>query len=278
MTNASIILPLLLFVGALGVSSQNSLHEQSQVQIKYELKESKLTLGEPVIMVFSAKNISASDVNIDLGIDKTQFFEFSVKTPSGQIFLGGPSLKEGLHTLGTITIASGDTYKQELLLNQWLEFKSPGRYVLEAKLNPKGSAEQGNTPSSQSGVLHLQIEPRDATRLTKVCAKLTAEVESSRSVEEALPPTLALSYVQDPIAVPYLAQLLSDHALTYHLAIAGLERIGDESAIEALLARLTDTYADISDRARGALERMEDRISNPNLRETVKRELASKPG
>jgi hypothetical protein len=123
----------------------------------------------------------------------------------------------------------------------------------------------------------LEIKARDINRLTKVCAELAARTEEARSVTDAQDPALALSYVRDPVAVPYLARVLSGHALSYQLAVAGLERIGNDAAIETLLSELNDKYGDIGDLARRALERMEDHISSPNLRETVQRELASKP-
>jgi len=250
---------------------------QSPIRIQYELKDSTLTLGEPVILVFSVRNDSDRAKSIDLGVDKTQFLAFSVTTPDGQVLRGGPPLPEGLHTLGTMTIAAGGTYKQELLLNQWFEFKSPGRYFLEAKLNAPGFPPSEALPA-QGRWTQLEIKARDINRLTKVCAELAARTEEARSVTDAQDPALALSYVRDPVAVPYLARVLSSHALSYQLAVAGLERIGNDAAIETLLSELNDKYGDIGDLARRALERMEDHISSPNLRETVQRELASKPG
>lgn len=273
MTGFRIALCSSLLVTASAVSP--SCAGQSPIRIQYELKDSTLTLGEPAILVFSIRNDSDRAMSIDLGGDKTQFLAFSVTTPDGQVIRGGPPLPEGLHTLGTMTIAARGIYKQELLLNQWFEFKSPGRYFLEAKLNAPGSP-LSEAPSAQGRWMRLEIKPRDINRLTKVCAELAARTEEARSVTDAQDPTLALSYVRDPVAVPYLARVLSGHALSYQLAVAGLERIGNDAAVETLLSELNDKYGDIGDLARRALARMEDRISNPHLKEAVTRALATK--
>jgi HEAT repeat protein len=63
----------------------------------------------------------------------------------------------------------------------------------------------------------------------------------------------------------------------YELAILGLERMGDEAAVEVLLSALGDNYGDIAVLARRALTRLQNRISNPNLKETVRRALEKEP-
>ena len=63
----------------------------------------------------------------------------------------------------------------------------------------------------------------------------------------------------------------------YELVVRGLERVGDEPAVEVLLSALAANYGDIAVLARRALKRMQERISNPNLKETVKRELEKEP-
>lgn len=247
------------------------------LRIKYQLTHPLLTLGEPVILVFSVENDSDHAVSVDLGYDRTQFFAFSVTEPDGHVSQNGPVLGEGIHSAGTIRISAGGIYRQEFLLNQWFEFKSLGRYFMEARLNAPGPLLH-DAISPQGRSMELELKPRDINRLTKVCAELASRTEAARSVVEAKDPALALSYVKDPVAVPYLTQVLSGHALSYQLAVAGLERIGNDAAVATLLSELNDKYGDIGDLARQALERMKDRISNPNLRETVQRKLSAKPG
>ena len=111
---------------------------------------------------------------------------------------------------------------------------------------------------------------RSPARLNKICAELEKQAEIATTVDAAQFPALALSYVDDPIAVPYLARVLSAHALAYEKTVRGLERIGSDEAVEVLLSALNENYGDIAELATTSLGRMQARIANPRLRETVK--------
>ena len=261
----------------LGVCRQNSSYgAQNAIQIQYKLKESTLTLREPVILTFEVKNHSDRSVNIDLGIDKTQFFELSVITPDGHLSQGGRTLREGFHPSGVTTIEQGGTYEQEILLNQWFGFTTPGRYLVTAKLN-LGAAQLSKLSATQSQEMRLEVKPRDIDRLTKLCSELAAKAEAAQTVEAAQGPTLALSHVEDPVAVPYLTQVLASHALAYPLAIAGLERVGDDASVEALLSALNDDYGDVAESASKALARIKDRITDPRLRQIIADAIEDSP-
>lgn len=103
-----------------------------------------------------------------------------------------------------------------------------------------------------------------------MCADLEQQAETATSVKAAQFPALALSYVDDVVAVPYLARLLSAHTLAYSKAIPGLERIGNDEAVEVLLSELDENYGDIAELATRSFARMQDRIANPGLRETAR--------
>jgi hypothetical protein len=91
------------------------------------------------------------------------------------------------------------------------------------------------------------------------------------TVEAAQFLALELSYANDPIAVSYLDRLLSAHTLAYEKAVQGLERIGTDEAVEVLLSALNENSGDIAELATRSLGRMQGRIANPVLRETVKK-------
>jgi hypothetical protein len=244
-----------------------------QLRMSFEFKESTFTLHEPVILLFTVHNGLDQPVVLDLGVNKIQSFEFVLISPQGQTIQGRPQLREGLGTLGVL-IEPGEDYQQEPILNQWFEFGTPGKFILTARLNTPLGMDGATLPAQR---LQLEIKPRDIQRLTKVCTDLARQVEEAPNAEAAQEPALVLSYVEDPIAVPYLAQVLSSHKLTDHLVIPGLERIGSDDAIKALLSALDDKFGETADLARQALTRMEDRISDPVLKETVRRALAPTP-
>ena len=81
-------------------------------------------------------------------------------------------------------------------------------------------------------------------------------------------PGLALSHIRDPIAVPYLAQLLlaKDRALG-PILIDGLDGIADEPAVDALIAYVNSAAPDPDVRsvARGVLARIGSRTTDPAI-------------
>lgn len=91
------------------------------------------------------------------------------------------------------------------------------------------------------------------------------------TVDSAQFPAMALSYVNDPVALPFLAHLLSANILAYRYAVEGLERIGNDDAVETLLSALNEKWGDIPELATASLARMQDSIASPRLRETVKK-------
>jgi len=254
--------------------------EANHVEVKYKLRQRIISLHEPVVVLFEVHNRLSEAITLTLGAQSRQFFEFSLKKPNGQVLRnsGIPEAGVDIVTFGTgkATVEAGGDYKQALLMNQWFEFQEPGPYSLTVKLTT--DIEVTGSPSFpvQSETLQIPIEPRDPRRLESVCASLLKQVENARNVEEAQFPARALSYVGDPVAVPYLAQVLSTRTLTYEPTVHGLERIGNDEAVEVLLSALDEQYGDIAEQAQWALNRMQDRIANPRLRETVKRELAAR--
>jgi hypothetical protein len=242
------------------------------VSISYLFPPTQLSLHEPIVINFQIKNETAEVVSLDLGQDRKGEFLFSVTSPDGTI-LHLPKLRhEGLSQYGSVSVQPGGTFALRLLLNEFYDkFNMPGKYKLEARLT---------TPIVVAGTLQLRdpgfkgeisITHRDPARLEKVCAELAKQVEVAPSVEAAEFPALELSYVEDPVAVLSLAQVLRSHTLNYNHAISGLERIGNDDAVEVLLSALDNKFGDIAELATAALARMQERIPDPSLKETVKK-------
>jgi HEAT repeat protein len=90
------------------------------------------------------------------------------------------------------------------------------------------------------------------------------------NAQVAQEPALLLSYVEDPIAVPYLSQLLDAHKLVEKIAVSGLERIGDEESVKILILALSSGYGDTSDLALQALKRTLRKSSDPVVKRTIR--------
>jgi hypothetical protein len=236
------------------------------------LPPTPLSLHEPIIINFQIKNEGRQVVSLDLGQDTKGGFLFTVTSPDGTALHLPQYRHEGISQYGSVSVQPGESFSQTLILNEWHDdFKIPGKYKLEARLTTPILVGETLQRRDSGFIGEISITPRDPARLNKVCAELETQAEGASTVEASQEPTRALSYVEDSIAVPYLARVLSAHTLSYEMAITGLARIGNDAAIEVLLSALNENYGDIPDAASRALSQMEDRISSPRLKETVRK-------
>jgi hypothetical protein len=267
----------LMLVVSLGSAASNG-DVREPIDISFVVNENSIALHEPVILQFKVHNGLEKPIALTLGINRVQFFDFVLTSPEGQVLAGHDQRSQGLNTQpGKLVIAPGEEYQQELLLNRWFDFDSPGRYFLTARLSTPISVEASESGTFQGKRLEFEIKPRNISHLAKLCSDLLEQIASARGVEAAQEPALKLRYINDPVAVPYLKDALLHHYFDYYLAIEGLERIANDAAIEALLSVQNDNYGDVADLARQSLARMQGRISNPKLQDAVRRALAVKP-
>lgn len=265
---------LLLVSSISGAEHGSRYRVQDQVSLDYNVERKVVTLHEPIVLFFTVHNEQAKRITLNLGGDRNEFHELSVKTPEGKIRRSGPLSGGGLSRIGTVVIQPGGEYQQELLLNQWFRFDSIGTYVVTAQ--PRTNVDIGEFATLQSPNYSAEIEvrPRDVERLRTTCSNLANQVEAASDATAARQPALVLSYIEDPVAVPYLSQILLARKLTEYAAVAGLERIGNAEAITVLVSALDNPYDDIASSARMALRRLEGRPSDPVLRHKIKQALA----
>jgi hypothetical protein len=251
-----------------------------QVDVEYRFQEG-ISLHEPVVVIFSVHNGLSQPITLTLGAQSRQYFQFSLTTAKGYTLQSyrNPGEDADVVTVGSgkVEVVPGGGYEQPLLVNQWFQFDTPGIYYLTSKLATGIQVAGDANIQPQGRTIRLVIKPRDAARLEKVCSELAKQVLAAKDVEQETEPALKLSYIDDPIAVPYMAYVLSHRMFNDQLIVRGLERMGDEAAVEVLLSELGDDYGDIGVLARRALIRMQHRISNPNLKETVRRALEQEP-
>ncbi|HEV2386361.1 MAG TPA: hypothetical protein VGS20_03800 [Candidatus Acidoferrales bacterium] len=249
-----------------------------QVEVRFRLDRPVITLHEPVVLEFSVRNDLAQPVTLDLGPGFVGRFRLGLVGPDGQTVQVGTSppgdAGGGLYTLGRVTVQPGQEYRQRIVLNQWLEFRSVGMYSLAAEL-PRGIDLAGGVSLPPQKVrLRLEVRLRDAAALRRLCDELAARVESAQGVADASEPALELSYVDDPVAVPYLARVLAAPGLVEGVAIDGLERVGNQAAVEALIPALESKRDGVGILAREALGRLTRRTSDPALRKRIQEALA----
>lgn len=240
-----------------------------QVDVHFHFRNNVITLHEPVILMFTVHNGTAHEASFDLGIDKRQFLHFSLTLPRSTTLESEPLYPEGIHASGKVVIPPGGDYEQLLVLNQWFRFDSVGEHFLAAQLDTTIAVGNGNRFRPNTERLQFEVKDRDPARLTEICVGLTDQVKAAGNANAAREPALLLSYIEDPISVPYLSQLLVVQKLVQDISVAGLERIGNEDAVKVLVSALTSNYGDTSNLAREALKRILQKTSDPALKRII---------
>jgi hypothetical protein len=235
-------------------SSINVLGGQEPVGIRTTLAADNSAVGlfEPVYAIFSVRNNLDQEIRFDLGLNRKAAFDFSVNAESGQVLRPtvterGPD--EGFGTKGTISLSPGATYTQRLLLNEWYDFPAPGSYsiALSSEL-PFQTATGRLMRAAAPAPISIRIGERNEHRLRDICAALTTKVLTSVASGQAEnDAALALSHINDPIAIPFLRQILESGSSAGLVAAEGLSRIGalgHADAIDVLIASLSKADAD----------------------------------
>ena len=252
-----------------------------QVLVDYKPEQPTFSLHEPVIVTFEVRNALSEPVSLTLGAESRQFFEFSLTMPDGKTIRGETPPGWNVETVtfgsGKIVIRPGADYHQTLLMNQWFRFEREGTYFLTARLTTDIETSMDGTIAPESRDIRIHIGPRDPEHLSNLCAELTKDVQQAQTVDSARGAALDLSYVDDPVAVPFLGQALVAKAGSFdYLIVPALEKVGDAQAIELLLTALGSTSGDVSDQAEAALHHLKGRISDASLKQRVTLALEAK--
>lgn len=255
---------------------------QNASPVSYSLDSPNVIPGEPVFLEFVVHNSSLGALKLDLGQDRKQNFVFDVNFPDGTT---GSDLRKALHdglaASGEVSVAAGERYTQTLLLNEWVNFNAPGMYVVDVDVATPMQLGDGSAAPIPRFVTRVNVLPRDNQRLTRILTALTEQISAERSVGRARDLALALSYVRDPIAVPFLREAYKRNRYVESEVIEGLERIGDNTAVETLISMLEiDDSQDASwnqsrvAHARWALTNLEHATADVEMKRTIQLALA----
>lgn len=224
----------ILMLGAIVALGASNLVAKGGVELSFKLKESSTTLHEPVWVEFSINNTLPESINLDLGFNRTRNFIFTITAPDGtakgplQLFRGGIGLP------GELSLPAGGVHTENLLLDELYPFSELGNYLVRVKFTGPIRTEFGQeVQADREGEMEADIEPRDPTKLARVCRSL-AEGAESPSAEVALQMGKTLSYISDPVAVPFLGEVLRKSDFARDLAVQGLARIRTPQALKIL--------------------------------------------
>lgn len=241
------------------------------VTLKISAQPSRLTLHEPVVLILEIANDNHDPIHIDLGSDRKENLLIAITPPSGGKVQLPQFRSSGISRVGDVEIGAGDTYVQSIVLNEWYAFKDIGPYDIEVRFAKPVLASY--EVAGGRGTFHtkVEIEPRNEQVLARRCEDLLASIENSTSYERWSESALALSYVKDPVPIPYLEKILVANKMIEPFAILGLERIATLEAVRALSSALEMTTNDVSTLARSALLRMESETTDPEVKEEIRR-------
>lgn len=230
---------------AVGSMIADTAHSQSaEIETSYSLQPTKLSLHEPVRVIFELKNHSAQAIRVDLGRHRTDNFVQVLTRPDGRREqLPGTLPAEGAFRIGKVEVEPGGGLRQVLLLNERTSLSEPGRYALHVELrSPVATPEGAKLVDGPSGDFRFEIGPRNEARLIAVCERLLDEIVSTQNVGDIADAALALAHVQDPVAIPYIEKALRSGQSAGQSLAAGLVQMGDARAAQALIAVFNDVY------------------------------------
>jgi hypothetical protein len=237
------------------------------VKVSYSLAEDHPTLHEPIILNLTIENSTSERLVVDLGANRKEVFLFTIKKPDGSRIELPLKTPEGSAMIGRVPLRPGQTYTQKLLLNEWFDFPTPGQYEISVRfvkpqLTPRG-VDIYDIYAAPEFRTTLYVQPRDAARLKKICAELQTQILKAATVADATEPAEALTYINDPIAIPYFEELLNSRRLLERYAIAGLERVGTDEAVRVLKTASRSRNTDTARLAQQALNRMKTPSKHP---------------
>lgn len=261
---------LLCLIGPTGTSEQLRAGGPP-VFVGISVQPSHLTLHEPVLLILTIENSNSDPVHVDLGRDRKEGLLVNIKPSSGRKVALTWLRRSGFHRGGTFDVGPGEKYSQSYVLNEGYDFNAVGSYEIEVRLAKPLSVNGQDIQSGEVFRRVIEIGERNESALQKRCEEIFSKADDPSSYERAAGAARALSYVEDPVAVPYLQRLLSPNRLVAPIAISGLERIGTPEAVRALASALHVTENNTSVLAKAALLHIEGGSSDPEVKQEIRR-------
>lgn len=268
------LIGILLAGQCLLLAARDQVSDQSSgtLKLKYELSATQVSLHEPIFLTLSITNDGNTKFSIDLGQDRKQAIQLSITPPKGAVVSASLPIHGGVARWGVINIDPGRTYEQTVALDQWYPFDGPGQYKISVRIMP--------TPP---GPISLQtwvalpivtILPEDPQRLTKACVELRDRIESTTSFDDEKEAALALTYVNDPIAVPYLQEVaMLRGGMLAPVVVKGLAKIDENAGTAALISLAGQQNNIVRAVARSALAEVLREAKDPSVRDQIKQVL-----
>ncbi len=251
---------------------------KSDVQIMATLDNSQIGVAEPVIVKLNVENKTSETIKLDFGHDRKENLKFILTYPNDERSeLPQYSATGGLIRIGKVIIKPGDTYTQELVLNEWADFSQKGKYLVEGQvITPITDAAGKIITSNPKFKFDFEIVPDNQESLRKLSEKLLDIIKETDSYEARASAANALTRISSPVVIPYLKEALKGNNQTDPFIINKLREMGGEIAVEVLIS----AYNDSPDSEKlaliiGSLKTIEMNSSDENLKMKIQQALSS---
>jgi hypothetical protein len=242
-------------IGACVLLASRSAHSQATptATVAVALEKKVITQHEPVLLCFRLTNSSGKEVDFGLG-DGYEKVDIRVTDPDGRVRAKPgrfpPKENESLEFSEAIEAAPHTTTGTSVVLNDWFNFEKVGKYQINVAVPSSGTPPSASLQIPETS-LTLTVFPRDEESLASACAALVART-GSESADERLAAAGALSRIDDPAAVPFLAQAMKRKSVADRM-IAALARIGTPDALNVLVTASRSSDPEISSLASATL-------------------------
>lgn len=210
---------------------------RKSVEVLFKLEPSRVVLNQPIIINFSISNNSGERAIVDLGSNYTEYISFMITFPNGKEEMFSLPIKNGLALWGVANIEPGTMFNQRVILNEWVKLDQPGRYSVAGLIKAKGRTANGEKLEISHGpAITFMLEAKDRLQLQNVVNLLFERFQNSKTWQEAADAGIALAYVEDAAAAPYLRRAIQSRKMVDSVIINALAEIGGSTAIETLAA------------------------------------------
>jgi len=204
------------------------------VVVSFKLQSATVTLNAPVYFDLEIANESSETIALDLGHNFKSNLSFAIESPDGVIEVP-PLSSSGIGAIGRMQVEPASRYKRQYVLNEWYRFPGPGEYSIQVHLNTEITSASGSVVvPALSAPVKVTVTPQDVKSLENTSEELLNRLSNTTSAEEIANAALALSYVTDPVAVPYIKEALKRRKYSWQYLIPGLARIGSKEAKDLL--------------------------------------------
>jgi hypothetical protein len=254
---------------------KNPIQHAGEVQVLVFFADKRIVLNQPLAMNFVIKNGLDTNIKLDLGQNFKESFSFFLSMPDGRSLRLPRLQSEGISLKGEITIASNQTYSNELFLNEWLDIDKPGGYVLNGRLETPITTENGESVEYSSHFsVKFNVEKEDREYLKKIADKYFERFELASSFQDAANAALALSYLHSEVAAPYLRRVLMSDKMTESVVINSLRKRGGIVSAEVLIGVIKEKpNSEAAAQAIAALSWIKAQTADVKLKELISHAL-----